>query len=88
MGNSYVIRATCKIKIINNMFCPLISAYPHSQTADADADADVACSNKEDADADADVACITNADADADADIGKMRIIRGCGCGCEYPIHH
>ena len=82
--NSYVIRATCKIKIINNMFCPLISAYPHSQTAD------VACSNKEDADADADVARITNADADADADadIFKMRIIRGCGCGCEYPIHH
>ena len=66
----------------------MISAYPHSQTADEGADADVAGIANEDADADADIAFIANADADADADFVKMRMIRGCGCGCEYPIHH
>ena len=52
--------------MVKNMFCPLISAHPHSQTADADAN--IACSANADADADADIACTENADADADAD--------------------
>ncbi len=45
-----------------------ISSYPHSQTADEDADADIACLTKADADADEGISCTVNADEDADAD--------------------
>ena len=42
-----------------------ISSYPHSKTADEDADADIACIAK--TDADEGITCIVNADGDGDA---------------------